>query len=130
MIETKDKVHMLCDQVRETSLALHQYLRHGHLEQVYENGLAHRLRKRGLSVQQQCPLHVVDEDRTVLGEYRADLLVENELIVEVKTCSALTDEHVTQLLGYLRCSRIENGLLINFGASRLDIKNYVLAHPA
>ena len=57
-----------------------KYLRHGHLEKVYENGLAHRLRKVQLTVEQQYPLKVYDEDGTVLGEYFADLFVESKLI--------------------------------------------------
>jgi GxxExxY protein len=68
----KDPVFELCDRIREASLALHSYLRHGHLEKVYENGLAHRLRKAGLKVVQQHSLEVRDEDGSVLGEYYAD----------------------------------------------------------
>ena len=120
-------VFTLCDQIRETSFALHRYLRHGHLEKVYENGLAHRLRKMGLSIEQQYSLKVYDEDGTVLGDYLADLFVENCLIVELKACKALSDEHVAQLLGYLRACRIEHGLLINFGAPKLQIKKYALS---
>jgi GxxExxY protein len=123
----KDPVFELCDRIRETSLALHGFLRHGHLEKVYENGLTHRLRKLGLKVEQQCPLTVRDEDRTVLGEYLADLFVEDMLIVELKACKALANEHTAQLLGYLRACRIEHGLLINFGAPKLEIKKYVLS---
>jgi len=66
-MNTEREVFALCDQIRETSFALHKFLRHGHLEKVYENGLAHRLRKVGLSVEQQYPLSVRDEDDTVLG---------------------------------------------------------------
>jgi GxxExxY protein len=73
---------------------------------------------------------VYDEDGTLLGEYFADLLIDNQLIVELKACSAIVNEHIAQLLGYLRCSRLENGLLINFGASRLYIKKYVLTIDA
>lgn len=123
----KDDVFLLCDQIRETSFALHCYLRHGHLEKVYENGLAHRLRKQGLSVQQQYPLKVFDEDGTVLGDYFADLFVAFPLIVELKACKVLTDEHIAQLLGYLRACRVEHGLLINVGAPKLQIKKYVLS---
>jgi len=79
-----------------------------------------------LQVEQQFPLNVYDEDGTILGEYKADLLVENRLIIEIKACQSLADEHTAQLLGYLRSSRIEHGLLINFGASKLQIKKYVL----
>ncbi|NCO43756.1 MAG: GxxExxY protein [Armatimonadetes bacterium CG_4_10_14_3_um_filter_66_18] len=126
-MEGKDPVFVLCDQVREASYALHRYLRHGHLEKVYENGLAHRLREAGLSVEQQHPLTVRDEDGTLLGEYFADLFVEGQLIVELKGCRALADEHIAQLLGYLRACRVEHGLLINFGAPKLEIRKFVLS---
>jgi len=120
-------VFALCDVVRQTAFALHSYLRHGHLEKVYENGMFHRLRKKGLNVQQQYPLLVLDEDGTPLGEYRADLVVEGVLIVELKACRALDDTHIAQLFGYLRSCRVEHGLLINFGTSRLQIKKYALS---
>lgn len=126
----KDAIFQLCDQVRETSFALHHHLRHGHVEKVYENGLANRLRKQGLIVRQQYPLSVYDEDGTILGEFFADLLVNDELVVELKACRALADEHVSQLLGYLRASRKEHGLLINFGSPRLEIRKFALSEPA
>ena len=126
-MKSQDEIFALCDQIRETSFSLHRYLRHGHLEKVYENGLAHRLRKAGLQVMQQHPIKVFDEDRTVLGDYIADLLIEKELIVELKACKALANEHVAQLLGYLRACRLEHGLLVNFGAPRLQIKKYALS---
>lgn len=123
----KDNLFELCDQIRETSLELHSYLRHGHLEKVYENGLAHRLRKNGLKVEQQYPLSVQDEDGVVLGEYFADLFVEDLLVVELKACKAIASEHTAQLLGYLRACRLEHGILVNFGAPKLEIKKYVLS---
>ncbi len=125
-MKTQREIFELCDQIRETSFELQRYLRHGHLEKVYENGLANRLRKNSIHVEQQHPLKVFDEDGTVLGNYFADLVVEKELIVELKACKALASEHVAQLLGYLRACRIEHGLLINFGASKLQIKKCVL----
>lgn len=79
-MKEKDDIFALVDLIRETSFALHRYLRYGHLEKVYENGLAHRLRKVQLTVEQQYPLKVYDEDGTVLGEYFADLFVESKLI--------------------------------------------------
>ena len=127
MIRNKDDIFELCDLIRETSFALHQYLRHGHLEKVYENGLASRLRKAQMKVDQQYALKVYDEDGTVLGEYFADLFVEDCLIVELKACKALAQEHIAQLLGYLRACHIEHGLLVNFGAPKLQIKKYVLS---
>ena len=125
-MQRKDAIFELCDVVRETSFSLHQYLRHGHLEKVYENGLTHRLRKLGLHVQQQHRLEVLDEDDTPLGEYIADLMVDHQLVVELKACHTLADQHIAQLLGYLRACRIEHGLLINFGAPKLQIKKYAL----
>jgi len=127
MMKVKDDIFELCDVIRETSFVLHQYLRHGHLEKVYENGLAHRLQKAQLAVEQQYPLKVYDEDGTVLGEYFADLFVENCLIVELKACKSLAQEHIAQLLGYLRACHIEHGLLVNFGAPKLQIKKYALS---
>ena len=117
----------LCDIVRETSFSLHKYLGYGHLEKVYENGLIHRLAKQGIVVEQQVPLSVYDEDEAVLGEYFADVLVEGVLIVELKACKSLVDEHIAQLLGYLRACRMEHGLLVNFGSPRLQIKKYVFS---
>jgi len=127
MTRDKDDIFELCDVIRETSFELHRYLRHGHLEKVYENGLAHRLRKAGIKVEQQYPLKVYDEDGTVLGEYFADLFVEDCLIVELKACKALAPEHIAQLLGYLRACHFEHGLLVNFGAPKLQIKKYALS---
>ena len=123
-MRTDEEIMKLCDCIRETSLALHRFLRHGHLEKVYENGLAHRLRKLGLKVEQQFPLRVADEDGTALGDYLADLFVEDSLIVELKAAKALASEHVAQLLGYLRACKLEHGLLINFGASKLEIRKF------
>ena len=119
----------LCDVVRETAFAIHRYHRNGHLEKVYENALAHRLRKLGLDVKQQHPLKVYDEDGTLIGDYNADLFVDNRLIIELKAAKALADEHVAQLLGYLRASRVEHGLLINFGAPKFEIRKFVLSQP-
>ncbi len=127
-MKDQTEIFRLCDLIRETSFSLHQYLRHGHLEKVYENGLAHRLRKAGLKVEQQFSLQVVDEDGTVLGDFIADLYVENCLIVELKARKAIIGDHTAQLLGYLRASRIEHGLLINFGAPKLEVKKYVLSN--
>ena len=119
-------IFALCDVVRETSFEIHSYLRNGHREQIYEKALTHRLRKKGITVQQQHPLRVFDEDGTQLGYLQVDLLIEDQLICEIKSAHALVNEHVAQLLGYLRASRIEHGPLINFGAPRLQIRKFVL----
>ena len=118
-------VKALCDQVRQTAYDIHVYHGHGHLEKVYENALAHRLRKAGLDVKQQYPLKVQDEDGTLIGDYSADLLLEDVLVVELKTAKTLAPEHEAQVLGYLKSARLEHGLLINFGSPRFEIRKFV-----
>ena len=118
-------IKALCDQVRQTAYDIHRYHGHGHLEKVYENALAHRLRKAGLDVKQQHPIKVYDEDGTLLGDYLADLLVADELVIELKAVKALANEHEAQILGYLKSARREHGLLINFGSYRFEIRKFI-----
>lgn len=92
---TTDQLNKICNDVRESGYELHRYLRHGHLEKVYENGLANRLQKKGLCFSQQVPVQVTDEDGTVLGEMKADLLVENELLIELKAVESIHPSHVS-----------------------------------
>jgi GxxExxY protein len=126
----KNDINELCDFVRETAFAIHRYHRHGHLETVYENALAHRLRKARLDVQQQYPLRVLHEDGTPVGEYFADLIVGDTLIVELKACRTLVAEHVAQMLGYLRSAKKEHGLLMNFGGYKFQIRKYAMSHES
>jgi GxxExxY protein len=120
----------LSDRVRQTSYDIHVYHGHGHLEKVYENTLCHRLRKAGLDVKQQHPIRVFDEDGTLVGDYLADLLVENELVVEVKAARTLAPEHEAQVLGYLKSAKLEHGLLINFGSYKFQIRKFIRSQTA
>jgi GxxExxY protein len=124
------RIKVLCDRVRETAYDIHRYLGHGFLERVYQNALNHRLRKAGLDVKQQYPLIVYDEDGTLLGEYFADLLVENILLVEIKAVRSLALEHEAQILGYLRCAKLEHGLLMNFGSFKFEIRKFAWSQAA
>ena len=119
-------IFTLCNVIRTTSLEIHRYLRSGFTERIYENALAHRLRKLGIQAEQQQCVRVFDEDGTLLGLLRTDMLIEKRLICEIKGCNSLVDAHTAQLLGYLRATRIEHGLLINFGGPKLEIKKYIL----
>jgi len=123
-------VQGLCDQVRQISCEIHVYHGHGHLEKVYENALAHRLRKAGLDEKKQHPIQVFDKDGTMIGDYKADLLVNDWLIVELKTAKALADEHAAQILGYLKSARLEHGLLINFGSYKFELRKFVWSQAA
>ena len=115
----------LTNQVRQTAYDIHVYHGHGHLEKVYENALAHRLRKAGLEVKVQNPIKVYDEDGTLIGDYLADLLVEGSLIIELKTAKTLAPEHDAQILGYLKSARLTHGLLINFGSYKFEIRKFI-----
>ena len=121
-----EQMNLLCDRIREQAFDLHQWLRHGQLEKVYENGMRNRLRRLGLNVEQQHPIQVSDRDGSVLGDFLADLFVEGELVIELKAAKGLADEHFAQVLGYLRASGKRHGLLINFGAPKLQIRKLVL----
>ena len=86
----------------------------GFLEKVYENALALELRERGFQVQQQLPVKVFFKEQEV-GDYFADLMVEETILVELKVVETLMHKHEAQLLNYLKASEINLGLLLNFG---------------
>jgi GxxExxY protein len=122
--EVQVSIWEISNRVRQTAFDIHAFHGNGHLERVYENALTHRLRKHGMRVAQQYPVHVFDEDGALLGDYVTDLLVEEILIVEIKAVRALRPEHAAQLLAYLKSTRIEHGLLINFGSFRFEIRKF------
>lgn len=95
---------------------VHNTLGHGFLERVYENALRIELEKLGLGVRQQAPISVVYDGR-VIGEFYADLWVDERVVVELKAVQALAKEHEVQLVNYLTATRIDVGLLLNFGSS-------------
>jgi GxxExxY protein len=123
---SENEAKIICSQVRQIAYDIHVYHGHGHLEKVYENALAHRLTKAGFDVKKQEPITVFDEDGTVIGDYLADILINGWLILELKAVKALAPEHVAQIMGYLKSSRLRHGLLINFGSYRFEIKKYAL----
>ena len=89
-------------------------LGYGFLEKIYENAMMIDLKKEGLKAVSQSPIKVLYDGNT-LGEYFADILVEDEVIVEIKATKKLALEHEAQLLNYLKATDIEVGLLLNFG---------------
>jgi GxxExxY protein len=95
---------------------VHNALGAGFLERVYENALRIELEKLGLRVKQQEPINVTYEGQ-VVGEYYADLWVDERVLIEVKAVQALVKQHEVQLVNYLSATRIESGLLLNFGPS-------------
>ncbi len=93
---------------------VYNVLGYGFLEKVYENALMIELERIGLSVKVQWPIKVFYAER-IVGEYFADILVEDSIIVEIKATKNLLSEHEAQILNYLKATQIEVGLLVNFG---------------
>ena len=111
----------LTEQVIGAAMRVHGRLGPGFLESVYRNALAHELRKLGLEVECGRRIRVL-YDGVVVGDFICDLLVEHVVLVETKAILKLAAPHEAQLLNYLTATGIEVGLLLNFGAARLDYK--------
>ena len=94
--------------------AVYSTLGYGFLEKVYEQALIIELQKRGLNGQTQVPIHVY-YDGQLVGEYFADIIVNELVILEIKAAKSLANEHEAQLLNYLKATPYEVGLLLNFG---------------
>ena len=122
----EDRANLLSKRIIGCALTVHRGLGNGFLEKLYENALAHELRKSGLAVSQQHPM-VVRYDGIVIGEYTVDLLVERIILVELKAAKAIEDIHRAQCLNYLKATGLHLCLLLNFGKPRLEIKRIVLA---
>jgi GxxExxY protein len=115
----------LTDRIIGCALTVSNALGAGFLEKVYENALAHELRKAGLAVAQQHGV-TVTYDGVLAGEYAVDLLVQGAVIVELKATKAVAEIHRAQCINYLRAAGIHVCLLLNFGNPRLEIKRIVL----
>ena len=99
-------------------------LGNGFLEKVYENAIVHEILKTGLRVQQQYRLKV-KYDGIIVGEYIADLLVEEKVIIELKAVKMLDNIHIAQCLNYLKGTNLNLCLLINFGSPKVKVKRIV-----
>lgn len=93
----------------------------GFLESVYQKALLIELEKNGISAKDEVPINVY-YDECVVGEFRADIVIENKIIVELKAVQNLSLIHEAQLVNYLTATKIDCGLLINFGGKRIEIK--------
>src|SRR5512133_3925699 len=106
-------------------MKVHNALGAGFLEKVYENALAIELRRAELVVEQQKAV-VVRYEGQIVGEYAADIIVDECVIVELKTADTLVEAHKAQMLNYLRATSLKVGLLLNFGTPRLEWKRFVV----
>jgi GxxExxY protein len=120
-IEEQPKEYDLCGQVIGAAMKVHSALGPGFLESVYQNALIWELRKNGLKAEAQRPISVY-YDGQLVGAFMADMLVNDSLIIELKAIQALAKTHEVQLVNYLVATGIGEGLLLNFGAERLEFK--------
>ena len=108
------KYRSLTDKIIKVFYRVYNGLGYGFLEKVYENAMMIEFRKEGVAADAQIPIKVHYEDE-IVGEYFADILVDQKVIIEIKSSKNLTHENEAQLLNYLKATEIEVGLLVNFG---------------
>lgn len=113
------EINRITHEILDSAYKIHSALGPGLLESAYRSCLGYELRKKGLKVNEEMPLPLIYEEVKLDCGYRIDLLVENEVIVELKTVSELNDIHLAQILTYLRFSEKKVGLLINFNVKSL-----------
>ncbi len=119
----EEKLNQLSERIIGCAFKVSNVLGCGFLEKVYENALAHELRKNGLKVEQQHPVSVYYDD-VVVGDFFADLLVEGIVLVELKAVAQFHDDHTVQCLNYLTATGKVLCLLLNFGRPRVEIKRF------
>lgn len=123
-------IELLIKTVVDAAMTVRKQLVSGYEEKVYKNAMFIELRKRGFSCLTEVPYNVY-YDGIPVGEYRADIVVEECLVIELKAIESLQKRHEIQLVNYLTSSGIDNGLLINFGSNPIEIKRkYRIYHPS
>lgn len=113
----------LTQQIIKAAQNVHNELGYGFLEKVYHNAMVLELRKMGLDVEYEKPITVYYDDQTV-GEYFADIVVADKVILEIKAVQTVNPAHEAQLVNYLKATNIDVGLLLNFGES-LEVKRKI-----
>ena len=112
----------LCYGVIGAAMAVHRHFGPGYLEEVYKNALMVELNALGIQAEKEIPI-AVNYKGVRVGDYRADIIVENRLILELKAVTVINSSHEAQLVNYLNATGIDDGLLINFGAASLHHKH-------
>jgi len=115
----------LSDKIIDCAFKVHKNLGYGFLEKVYENSLKIELQEAGFKVEQQIEIDVFYKNQ-IVGVYRADLLVENKIILELKAEKTLNTEHLAQLIHYLKATKKRLGYLINFGQKKMEFKRIIV----
>ena len=116
------KIDELCYKVIGAAMAVHRHFGPGYLEEVYKNALMVELEMLGVQSDKEVPI-AVNYKGVRVGDYRADVIIDNRLILELKAVTTINPSHEAQLVNYLNVTGIEDGLLINFGATSLQHKH-------
>ena len=114
-------IEALITRIIQCAYNVRKKLAAGFLESVYRNALLIELNDKGLKVDNEVPINVY-YNNVIVGEFRADIVVENTVILELKATQHLSPVHEAQLVNYLTATDIEHGLLINFGGEKIEIK--------
>lgn len=114
------------EKIRQAAFEVHKYFGCGFLEKVYENAFKYKLELLDLNVEQQFPIPVFFIDKVKVGEYVADLVVDDKIIIELKAISNLDKIHYAQVKNYLKVTNIKLGLLVNFRFPILQFKRIIL----
>lgn len=109
----------------ELAMKVHCKLGCGFLEKVYENALMTLFQKNNISAQQQAPIKIYFEEQLV-GDYYADILVEDKIILELKIVDQIIDLHRDQILNYLRATGLKLGMILNFKKTKLEYERFVI----
>ncbi|MCK4352448.1 GxxExxY protein [candidate division WOR-3 bacterium] len=124
MNANRHRLNEISEKIIGCAFHVHNNLGCGFLEKVYENALVMELREAGLKIIQQTPIKVYYKRETV-GDYIADILIEDEIIIEIKAVRYIDEIHEAQLLNYLKATGLKLGLILNFARPKLEIKRLV-----
>ena len=123
--KSKEAINQITEKIIGCAYKVSNNLGTGFLEKVYENALMFEIQKTGLTVEQQKPIKVLYKG-IIVGDFFADLLVNNCVLVELKTVRNLDEVHIAQCLNYLRATSLKICLLINFGRPKVELKRVVI----
>ena len=126
-MENNYKYKEITEKIIKAAYTIHNELGYGFLEKVYKNALVLEIRSAGLIAVSERPIEIFYRNQ-IIGEYFADIIVENKIIVEVKAFKEIIPVHEVQLLNYLKATGLEIGLLLNFGYSA-EVRRKILENP-
>lgn len=122
--ERRSAFNVKTEQILGAAFRVSNKLGAGFLEKVYENALAYELRTAGFRVEQQWPIAVYYEG-IIVGQYLADIIIDDEILIEIKAVKCFDDIHLAQCLNYLKATGKAICLLLNFGTTRVEVKRIV-----